>query len=355
MSERERWVRPASQAVIRIPFTKLVGTGNDFVLVDTLQGAPRPGTDLSTRPVAGRKSGSGSRRLSLRRGTFPGLRWPLLAKALCDPRHGEGTDGLLVLGPSRRADVRMRIFNPDGSEAEMCGNGIRCLGWYANWSRAAGRSMTVETGAGVKRVAIQNNGLIRVDMGAPRYVGYVPARMLRAPQVQVAHIMDSGVPHLVCWTEHLEDIDVKRLGRRLRHHPHLPPKGANVDFVELIRVERDVDQKGRLRRERVTLKMRTYERGVEGETKACGTGAVAAAASYAIPGPYCVTNNPYGGESDLRQFEIVVRVSGGVLYVSLSAEHFFKKRGLVLGRAFLNGEAHLVSKGIFKLHGRSPA
>src|SRR3989338_7488269 len=100
-----------------IPFRNLVGTGNDFVLVDAMRRTVAP----------------------------PRGDWPALAQAMCDPRRGVGTDGLLVLQRSARADLRMRIFNPDGSEASMCGNGIRCAAWYAHRRGVAGREMTIET------------------------------------------------------------------------------------------------------------------------------------------------------------------------------------------------------------------
>jgi len=311
---------PHSTLNMDIPFTKMVGTGNDFVVVDALHGAQMRGMD-----------------------------WPTLAKGVCNPKRGQGTDGLLVLTPSRRATVRMRIFNPDGSEPSMCGNGLRCLAAYAHRAGLVRQRMTIETGAGIKAVTIKKDGSIRVDMGVPRYVQYVPNRTIKTPEVEHAYLMDSGVPHLVCWVDDLRDIDVDRLGGRLRRHPRFRPQGCNVDFVEVVDVKDVFDRQGRLRGQQVRLDMRTFERGVEGETKACGTGSVAAAASYAIPGPYCVANNPDGDVSDRRWFEIDVRLPGGVLRVDFSVERFFTKRGLVFGRAFLEGDAHLVSRGTFRL------
>lgn len=289
----------------RIPYVKLVGAGNDFVLVDALQGAPTKGTD-----------------------------WAALARGLCDPRRGEGTDGLLVLGPSRRADVRMRVFNPDGSEPAMCGNGIRCLAWYAHKSRAAGASMTIETGAGVKRARIRGAHRVRVDMGIPvfrrRFDGFFRERGRPVD----ADLIDAGVPHLVCWVRDVSRVPVGPLGRRLRQDRRLGRAGANVDFARVVAS----------RAGRSTLTMRTYERGVEGETQACGTGSVAAAAAFA--------RRALRDGVRRRRFTVAVRVPGGVLRVELTARRSTVGR-TAFGPAFLEGEVLPVSTGAHRLNGRS--
>jgi diaminopimelate epimerase len=284
-----------------VPYVRLVGTGNDFVLIDTLRGAPAHRGD-----------------------------WASLARALCDPRGGEGTDGLLVLERSRRADVRMRIFNPDGSEPSMCGNGIRCLAWYAHASGATGRRLAVETRAGVKAASIEGPRAVRVNLGTPKHLRTFDRLFIWKGHPVDADLLDTGVPHLVCWVRDVAGLPVERLGRRLRHDPRLGRAGANVDFVRVIRA----------RAGRATLAMRTFERGVEAETQACGTGSVAAAAAFARR----ALARSHG--TGRRPFRVDVKVPGGRLQVRLTAS----QSGF--GAAFLEGEARPVSAGLHRLNGR---
>ncbi len=308
------------------PFTTLVGTGNDFVLVDTIRHRVAP-------PRGG---------------------WPALAQALCDERRS-GADGPLVLGRSRRADVRMRIFNPDGSEASMCGNGLRCLAWYAHQHRMASQQMTVETGAGVRDAQILRSGRVRVNMGAPRFLKCVSFSRLGGQRDVEADLIDSGVPHLVCWVRDVDRIDIETLGRRLRFDRQFRPAGTNVDFVEDLKTaqrrSRAVYDRGLGEVvERWRLPMRTYERGVEAETQACGTGAVAAAAALAHrrmpPAPVL------GRESDLKRCVVDVHVPGGALRVYVAGKSLFDKDRVIFKDAFLEGEARVVSSGTFPGNGR---
>jgi diaminopimelate epimerase len=292
-----------------VPYTKLVGTGNDFVLVDALRASPARGTD-----------------------------WAALARGLCDPRRGEGTDGLLVLGPSRRADVRMRIFNPDGSEPTMCGNGIRCLAWYAHASGAAGAVLTIETGDGIKRARIRGARRVRVDMGVPVFRRRLEGGFRQGGRRVDTDRIDSGVPHLVCWVPNVSRVPVDVLGRRLRRDPRLGRTGANVDFVQIVRA----------RGGRAVLKMRTYERGVEGETQACGTGSVAAAPAFSRRALMGGVPRAAGA----GRFRVAVRVPGGTLQVELTARRNAAGR-VVFGPAFLEGEARPLSSGSSAANGRS--
>ena len=182
-----------------IPFTKLVGTGNDFVLVDAIH-----------------------HRLSALAD-----QWPAVARTLCAGER-EDVDGLLILERSRRADVRMRIFNPDGSEPSMCGNGIRCLAWHASRSGVADSPMTIQTRAGLKRAWVLGGNQVRIDMGTPRVLAPT-IKPIRAP-IRNAMWIDTGVPHLVCWVDEVRRIPVERLGRQLRHDDRFRPGGTNVDF-----------------------------------------------------------------------------------------------------------------------------
>lgn len=211
-------------------FTKAVATGNDFIIIDNRDGTV---TD-----------------------SIPGL-----AKELCRPKYSVGADGLLVIEESKIADFKMRIFNPDGSEAKMCGNGSRCVALYAAKREVAKSGMTIETLAGVLDAAV-NEDCVKVKLTDPRdikwnfclTIGKCPYRL---------NFVDTGVPHVIHFVDDLENVDVKAVGHGIRHHEEFAPSGANADFVKVV-------GKGR-------IQVRTYERGVEDETLACGTGAVASA------------------------------------------------------------------------------
>ena len=309
----------------RLPITTLVGTGNDFVLVDTIRH---------------RLNGFAAQ-------------WPDVARRLCAEGQGMGTDGLLVLGRSTSADVRMRIFNPDGSEPSMCGNGIRCLAWYAHRSGAATSSMTIETNAGLKRAQIQGARRVRVDMGTPRVLAS-PLKLL-AKGLRHADWIDSGVPHVVCWVSSVSRVDVDGLGRRLRNHKRFQPQGANVDFVQERSRRTTYNASLGAPVHQIALTMRTYERGVEAETQACGTGSVAAAVSAVLSDPVWrrpVEPDPYfvGQETNLERFLADVRVPGGTLRVELGAKRRLQDGRLMFSHAFLEGEARQVSSGSFRIH-----
>jgi diaminopimelate epimerase len=213
-----------------INFTKMVATGNDFVVLD------------NRLPSAG-------------------YRLPQLAVRLCERKLGIGADGLLVLEGSRKADFRMRIFNPDGSEPEMCGNGSRCVALYAKNRDIAPDSMSIETGAGLLRAKVSAKR-VKINMTEPRAMR--PAISLRlAGKAYRLHYMNTGVPHVVCFVNDLNKVNLDAFGRGIRYHDAFSPMGANVNIVSL--------EKGPY------ISIRTYERGVEAETLACGTGAVACA------------------------------------------------------------------------------
>lgn len=215
-----------------IKFTKMVAAGNDFVVV---QG--------SGFKVQGREKILG------------------LAKKICDRRYGVGADGLLLLEKSKRADFKMRVFNPDGSEPAMCGNGLRCIALYAYQNKLAPRKMKVETLAGIQEAEVKTSG-VRIKLSNPH-----SARLnipIRVDEKKVAiHYINTGVPHAVLFVDKIDALDVARLGRYIRNHPLFAPDGANANFVKAA--------KG------LSIIVRTYERGVEDETSACGTGAVASA------------------------------------------------------------------------------
>jgi diaminopimelate epimerase len=172
--------------------------------------------------------------------------------ALCARRTGIGADGVIVLEDSAVADVRMRLFNADGSEAAMCGNGLRCLHKFAGGGR-----LTVETLAGILNTWDEGEQ-VSCTMPAPTI------HALRvSTELGTLDWIDTGVPHAILFVADVESAPVITVGRELRHHPVFGPPGANINFVQKIGPHH--------------LAVRTYERGVEDETLACGTGACAAA------------------------------------------------------------------------------
>ncbi len=198
---------------------------------------------------------------------------------LCDRHRGVGADGLLAVEPSGgEADFRMRYYNADGGEAEMCGNGARCFARFAaRLMPAKPDAVTFETLAGVISARLEDD-LVSLDMGRP--AGLRPPQPLGiGGQTLEIHFLNTGVPHAVVFVPDVETVDVHSLGRAIRHHEAFAPKGTNANFAQVL--------------EPGTLRLRTYERGVEGETLACGTGVCAAALLHALaenlPSPVLVT------------------------------------------------------------------
>jgi len=207
------------------------GSGNDFVVIDN------------------------------RKDLVPRRSMRAFVKAVCRRGLSVGADGVIFLQPSRRADFRWHYFNSDGGEAEMCGNGSRCAARFAVLKKIAPKRMTFETLAGIihaevrkdtVRVQLTNAYGLRTNIAVPLDRG-----------TRTGHFINTGVPHLVYLSDHLDAEDVDGVGRKTRQHEIFKPEGTNVNFIQI-----DGPHK---------LRIRTYERGVEGETLACGTGAVAAA------------------------------------------------------------------------------
>lgn len=187
--------------------------------------------------------------------------YPLFARRICNRKYGVGADGLLVLGKSKVADVKMRIFNADGSEAQMCGNGARCVALYISKGKIRNPEVDIETKAGIIRAKVTADN-VKIRLTDPTAIKLnMPLKINR--RALKVNFINTGVPHTVIFVEGLERIDVVNLGRQLRWHNKFRPAGTNVDFVGIINNS--------------TIKVRTYERGVEDETLACGTGAVASA------------------------------------------------------------------------------
>ncbi len=220
----------------KIKFWKMSGAGNDFVLI----------------------SGGGLKTGALEK----------LAVKLCAPKVAVGADGLLYVTQAGKNAVGLRYFNSDGSEA-FCGNGSRCAAWWAHLSGLVkGGKFTLKTSRGVLPAEIMGPGSVRMRM--PDVSGVQLGLSGKYPRgVKIVHFLNTGVPHAVVPAADLEHTDVRALGRLLRNNKVFGPNGTNVDFVKI--------SAGR-------VLVRTYERGVEDETLACGTGITAAAVALALAG-----------------------------------------------------------------------
>ena len=215
----------------QVPFTKMSGSGNDFILIDNRSRV------LQESKIAAFIAGVCRRRLSA------------------------GADGVILIEASETADFRWRFFNSDASPAEMCGNGARCAARFAFLQGICGARLRFETGAG--RVEAQVEGMrVKVKMPDPQDLRLDLRVDLASGPLTVSSV-NTGVPHAVVLTDGVEGVDVAGLGREIRFHPQFAPAGINADFIS------KESQGG--------IAIRTYERGVEGETLACGTGAVAGA------------------------------------------------------------------------------
>lgn len=266
-------------------FTKMVGTGNDFVIVDH------------------------------RRKRWENSTLVQLAKRLTHRQNGVGADGILFLEkahPGTKADFRMRIFNPDGSQAQMCGNGIRCLAYYAYQRRLAPPRMKIETLAGLIEAEIKPDHRVRVRLPVP-VQWRSNLSFQKDGQLLKGSFVNTGVPHIVFFVDDLEAIDVERLGVFIRYHKAFAPAGTNVNFAKAD--------------DRHKVEVRTYERGVEKETLACGTGATAAALVAAQQGK--VTS----------PVEVSTR-GGGVLLVD------FVREKNTITKVWLEGAVKTVFKGV---------
>ena len=185
---------------------------------------------------------------------------------ICDRHRGIGADGILLLEKaSNQADFRMRYFNSDGGEAEMCGNGARCFARFANKVADAQGKISFETPAGVIGAELTGD-LVTLQMTDPTDLR-LDVSLRVGDKNKSVHFINSGVPHVVISVERIDDLDVRREGAAIRHHQMFSPKGANVNFIK----KRGAKQ----------ITIRTYERGVEDETLACGTGVVAGALIFA--------------------------------------------------------------------------
>ncbi len=323
MSDRSAGNRSRSEGTMRLAFTKMVGTGNDFIIVDAR--GDRGGTICAAEEVS-QRAGAATE-LAGRR-----LPWVEMARAICDRRYGIGADGLLVLEPSKRADVRMRIFNADGSEAEMCGNGARCAAWFTWHAASSPRregELRLETAAGIIGARIVGTG-VHVRLSDPTELDLDRSVRVDGRTIPLSFI-NTGVPHAVVPVTNLDRVNVEQLGRALRTHKAFGPRGTNVDFIEANR------------RVASQLSVRTYERGVEGETLACGTGVTASAIVHVLRQSRATGGRgPLGGP---HRVDVRVR-SGEVLTVRFVAS--VDGAATRVGEVWLEGPIRMICEGTFQ-------
>ncbi|WP_025270436.1 diaminopimelate epimerase [Hippea sp. KM1] len=217
----------------KIPFFKMNGSGNDFIIINNRENIVEESIDIPLQEFVRR---------------------------VCKRQLSVGADGLILIEKDSEYDFRWRFFNSDGSEAEMCGNGSRCAARFAYLNNIAPLNMKFLTLAGVIEAQITGLNTVRVQLTKPK--DYRDNIELDGVDMSLSFI-NTGVPHAVYFVNSVDVVDVKGIGEKTRYHDYFAPDGTNVNFVEVVTPH--------------TLRIRTYERGVEDETLACGTGATASA------------------------------------------------------------------------------
>jgi diaminopimelate epimerase len=219
-----------------LDFVKMNGAGNDFILIDNRAGKVRLTKEQIVR--------------------------------LCHRQRGIGADGLFLLVPntSGKADWSWEFYNSDGSTAEMCGNGARCFARFVQAVAGAKEQTSFETGAGVVTAQFRGDR-VTVNLTRPKEL-LLNQTVLTASGKLTVHSLNTGVPHAIVFVADADKAMVQDLGAEIRYHEHFKPRGTNVNFVQVLGSNH--------------IRVRTYERGVEGETLACGTGVTASALVSAL-------------------------------------------------------------------------
>ena len=261
-------------------FTKMNGSGNDFVLIDNRSGQV---------PLADQ------------------VHW---AKQICRRKFSVGADGILFIEPSETVDFKWRFYNDDGSRADMCGNAARCVARFAYLHQIAPQRMAFETGAGLIKATVLGER-VKVRMVDPKALTTDLLLNINGTRL-IGHFVDTGVPHYVIEVDDIETVDLERIGPQIRYHQQFAPNGTNVNFIAAQNED--------------TILLRTYERGVEAETLACGTGATAAA---------LIANRLHQAPSPIH----VVTRGGGVLTI-----HFKAEKGAYCA-VDMEGDARIVCHG----------
>jgi diaminopimelate epimerase len=265
---------------IMIDFFKMSGSGNDFILID-------------------------NRDQSLSVGNLPEF-----VRKVCERKVSVGADGLIIIERSERVDFQWRFFNADGSEVDMCGNGGRCAARYAFIKGIAGEKLSFETRAGIIDAEIKGD-IVKLKLTDPHSLQANLSIPVEGQLLEISRI-NTGVPHVVHFVNDLDLFDVFHVGRILRYHEQFQPEGTNANFVEIV-------DKG-------SIRVRTYERGVEDETLACGTGAVASALISSWKG--------------LIESPVNVRVRSGE-----TLKIYFQKTEIGFREIYLEGKTTMVYEG----------
>ena len=268
-----------------INFVKMTGCGNDFIVIDN------------------------------RFNKLAGLKISSLVKKVCAPKVSIGADGVLLLQKSRTADIRMRIFNPDGTEVDMCGNGARCLALFAKRCQAVKKDeFSLETNAGILEAKVTGNK-VKLKLSRPHSLRFKFDLKIKNKKCQVSYI-NTGVPHVVYITKNVDKFNVEETGKLIRYHKEFAPAGTNADFVQFGSGNQ--------------ITLRTYERGVEAETLACGTGSAASA---------IIASKIKGLSSPIT---VNVR-SGDKLKI------YFKAKAGIYTNVYLEGLAEIIFEGTIKV------
>ena len=268
-------------------FTKMQGAGNDFIIINNME-------------------------LKI-----PVEKIPSIARKVCERKVSLGADGFMVVDyPEGDVDFKMRFYNSDGSIGEMCGNGARCISRYAYINNIAGRIMKFETGAGIVHAEVLEGRLVKVQLNKPELIKLNNDLEIDSEKFECSYIElgNPGLPHAVVKYEDLKNAsyrDIFDKGRKIRYYKEFP-KGANVNFFEILDDE--------------TALVKTYERGVEDLTLACGTGSASAAVALILKGY-------------LKADKVKIVVPGGELFIE--TEHDGKK----VSRLYLIGDTNIVAKG----------
>ncbi|HED00620.1 MAG TPA: diaminopimelate epimerase [Proteobacteria bacterium] len=269
----------------KLSFYKMSGSGNDFIIIDNRSGLV---------------------------GVNEGSAW---ARRLCRRKVSVGADGLILIEPPTmpNTDFKWRFYNADGSEAEMCGNGGRCAARFAYVNLIASPRMTFETIAGLIRAEVTDHR-VKLEMMPSRDLR-MDIKVLTNQGEYVVHFINTGVPHVVYFVSDLNKVNILELGRSIRFHAAFQPAGTNVNFVRILDKE--------------NISIRTYERGVEDETLACGTGSVAAA---------IIASLKHGVVPPVH-----VQTRGGE-----KLDVYFKSGPGGINNVFLEGEAKIVYEGLLR-------
>ncbi len=225
-----------------LKFAKFVASGNDFVIINNF--------DKKILPK----------------------NYPKLAAILCKNKFGVGADGLLIIEPTKRKDCEFKMvyYNSDGSFATMCGNGARCIAYYAYELELCEEIVNFETAVGVVTCEIKKNHKVKLRLFDPTQMKLdINIKLENGKELNV-NFINTGVPHTIVFVDDIEKVDVVNLGRAIRYHKNFMPEGTNVDFVKV--------------KDKNTIYVRTYERGVENETLSCGTGVTASAVICTVKG-----------------------------------------------------------------------